>query len=199
MGPDLAPLPEAEAQARAVAGLYTTGSRLYVGAEASEEHVKQEAGRFRILHFATHGLLDDASPMYSQLVLAEPGPASPEDGLLEAREILDLDLHAQLAVLSACDTGRGRVGAGEGLVGLTWAFFVAGCPATVASQWKVEARGTAELMVAFHRELKQGRPTAEALRAAERRLLRDPAWRHPFFWAAFVVIGAADEAPSLSR
>jgi hypothetical protein len=76
--------------------------------------------------------------MYSDVVFAAaPGK---EDGLLEAREIMDLDLHADLAVLSACESGRGHLGAGEGIIGLTWAFFVAGCPATVASQWKVESR-----------------------------------------------------------
>lgn len=105
---------------------------------------------------------------------------------------MDLDLHASLAVLSACDTGRGRVRAGEGLVGLAWAFFVAGCPVTVVSHWKVEASATAELMVAFHREVKLGSSPAEALRTAAQQLLRKPAWRHPFFWAAFEAVGDAE-------
>jgi CHAT domain-containing protein len=130
-GESLAALPDAEVQARALAALYRAdGSRVYVGADAREDVFKREAGRHRLLHLATHGLLDDANPLYSQLVLAAPRPGDAEDGLLEAREIMGLDLHADLAVLSACETGRGQVSGGEGLIGLSWSFFVAGCPTT---------------------------------------------------------------------
>lgn len=189
-GASLPPLPDAEAQARALAALYPADrSRVYLGADAREDVFKREAGRHRILHLATHGLLDDANPLYSQLVLATPREGDAEDGLLEAREILGLDLDADLAVLSACETGRGRVSDGEGLVGLSWSFFVAGCPTTVVSQWKVESRSTSELMVAFHRELRAGRGRAEALRRAMRAQMRRPQWRHPFYWAAFAVVG----------
>jgi len=101
-----------------------------------------------------------------------------------------------LAVLSACETARGRVGAGEGMIGLSWAFFVAGTPATVVSQWKVESKSTAGLMTAFHRAriAEEGRPrssfsTANALRQAELQLLHNPQYAHPFYWAAFVVVG----------
>jgi CHAT domain-containing protein len=189
-GETLAPLPEAERQVRELARLYgSAASRVYVGPEASEARAKAEAPRARVLHFATHGLLDGADPLYSQLVLAAPGPADTEDGLLEAREILELDLSADLAVLSACETGRGRVSAGEGLIGLSWAFFVAGVPTTVVSQWQVEAGSTAALMLAFHRELRAGHGQAEALQRAMRELLRRPQWRQPFFWAGFAVMG----------
>lgn len=189
-GETLAPLPEAERQVHELARLYgSASSRVYVGSEASESRAKAEASRYRVLHFATHGLLDGSDPLYSQLVLASPGPGDAEDGLLEAREILELDLTADLAVLSACETGRGRVSAGEGLIGLSWAFFVAGVPTTVVSQWKVEAGSTAALMLAFHRELRAGRGQAEALQRAMRELLRQPQWRQPFFWAGFAVMG----------
>jgi CHAT domain-containing protein/Tfp pilus assembly protein PilF len=189
-GESLAALPEAEEQTRALAALYPASDRrVYVGAEAREDVFKREAGRHRLLHLATHGLLDDANPLYSQLVLAAPRPGDAEDGLLEAREILGLDLDADLAVLSACDTGRGQISGGEGLIGLSWSFFVAGCPTTVVSQWKVESRSTSALMVAFHRELRAGRPRAEALARAMRSQMRRPQWRHPFYWAAFAVIG----------
>lgn len=189
-GASLVTLPEAEEQTRALAALYPAARRsVYVGAEAREDVFKREAGRHRMLHFATHGLLDDANPLYSQLVLAAPRPGDAEDGLLEAREILGLDLDADLAVLSACDTGRGLVSGGEGLIGLSWSFFVAGCPTTVVSQWKVESRSTSALMVAFHRELRAGRGRAEALARAMRSQMRQPQWRHPFYWAAFAVIG----------
>jgi CHAT domain-containing protein len=195
MGDTLEPLPEAELQVRQIARLYdprTTAVR--VGGEARESWLKAEAQHYRVLHFATHGLLDDASPLYSQLVLAPPAAGENDDGLLEAREILDLRLHADLAVLSACETGRGQAGAGEGLIGMSWAFFLAGCPATVASQWKVEATSTARLMLAFHRELRAKHTPAEALRLAALAQLRRHE-RHPFYWAGFVAMGDADAPP----
>jgi CHAT domain-containing protein/tetratricopeptide (TPR) repeat protein len=191
MDAPLAPLPQAEAQVRGIARLYDPGTTaVRVGSAARESWLKAQASHYRILHFATHGVLDDASPLYSALVLAAPVAGEHDDGLLEAREILGLDLHADLAVLSACETGRGLVGAGEGLIGTTWAFFVAGCPTTVASQWKVEAASTNRLMLAFHRELRRGRTPAEALRLAALAQLR-LGQRHPFYWAGFVAVGDA--------
>jgi CHAT domain-containing protein len=132
--------------------------------------------------------------MYSQIVLAHAEGDTNEDGLLEAWEIMNLELKADLVVLSACETARGRVGAGEGMIGLSWALFVAGCPTTVVSQWKVESASTTELMVAFHQNLKAGNrglrmAKAEALRQAALRVMKMNAYRHPFYWAAFVVIG----------
>jgi CHAT domain-containing protein/tetratricopeptide (TPR) repeat protein len=192
---DLQPLPEAETQVRAIARLYDSrASAVRFGVEARESWLKQEAAHYRILHFATHGLLDDASPLYSQLVLAAPRSGEGDDGLLEAREILEMSLDADLAVLSACETGRGQSGAGEGLIGMSWAFFVAGCPATVASQWKVEAASTSRLMLAFHRGLRAGHTPAEALRLAALAQLLRPDERHPFYWAGFVAMGDADSA-----
>jgi CHAT domain-containing protein len=117
---------------RAVGLLFgALNSKIYVGSEAREERVKTGAGEAGILHFATHGVLNNAAPMYSHLVLAQ-GDKN-EDGLLEAWEVMDLDLKADLAVLSACETARGRYRAGEGIIGLTWALFVAGVPTTVVS------------------------------------------------------------------
>lgn len=192
LSPALAPLPQTETQVREIARLYEAqSSSVRVGADARESWLKAEAPRYRILHLATHGVLDGVSPLYSELVLAAPAAGDADDGLLEAREILDLDLRADLAVLSACETGRGRFGAGEGLIGMTWAFFVAGCPTTVASQWKVDAAATNRLMLAFHRELKGGRAPAEALRLAALAQLRRPQERHPFYWAGFVAMGDA--------
>lgn len=198
-------LPEAERQVRALAALYgPRRSRVYTRAEASEGRVKREAGSFSVLHLATHGTLDDASPMYSSLVLT-PGPrgegaaaGSGEDGLLEAWELMEMRLEAELVVLSACETARGRVTPGEGLIGLSWALFVAGSPTTVVSQWKVESASTTELMLDFHRHLQEGfsrtgaahRTTkAEALRLAALRLLRGERYAHPFYWAGFVMVG----------
>ena len=193
-GEKLNPLPEAEREVKALGQLYgTSQSKVYTGVEAREDRVKTEAGKARILHFATHGILNNASPMYSHLVLAQ-GDTN-EDGLLEAWEVMELDLKADLAVLSACETARGRFGAGEGMIGLTWALFVAGVPSTVVSQWKVESAGTRDLMLSFHRRLQmpstaKARVTkAEALREAALSLMKKPQTAHPFYWAGFVLVG----------
>jgi CHAT domain-containing protein/Tfp pilus assembly protein PilF len=197
MDDPLDPLPDAEKQALSLGKFYgPRRSRIYVGAAATEGRVKAEAGQYNTLHLATHGILNDRSPMYSHLVLARIDEKDKDDGLLEAWEILNLDLKADLAVLSACETARGRVGAGEGMIGLTWALFVAGVPTTVVSQWKVRSDSTAELMVEFHRLLQardaKGAPRlsrAEALRQAALKLLGSNQYRHPFFWAGFVLVG----------
>jgi CHAT domain-containing protein len=193
----LDPLPEAEREVKALRQLYgASQSTVYIGADAREERVKNEARQFRILHLATHGILNDASPMYSQLLLSQAAGNPNEDGLLEAWEITKLNLDADLVVLSACETARGRVGAGEGMIGLSWALFVAGTPTSVVSQWKVESASTTELMVEFHRQLqtqtrnsKQPLSTAGALRGAALKLLRSDRYRHPFYWAGFVLVG----------
>jgi CHAT domain-containing protein/tetratricopeptide (TPR) repeat protein len=191
----LDPLPEAEQEVKALRQLYGPArSKVYIGADAREDRFKKEAGRAGILHFATHGMLNNASPMYSHLALAAGNPD--DDGLLEAWELMQLDLKADLAVLSACETARGRFGAGEGMIGLSWAMFIAGVPATVVSQWKVEAAGTRDLMVNFHRALtsqpERGRvnPTKTvALRDTALKVMSHPATRHPFYWAGFVLVG----------
>jgi CHAT domain-containing protein len=191
----LGPLPETEQEVRAIRQLYgPSRSKVYVGEEAREDRVKSEASQARILHFATHGMLNNASPMYSYLALAEGG--AKEDGLLEAWELMQLDLRADLAVLSACDTARGHIGAGEGIIGLSWAMFIAGVPSIVVSQWKVETAGTRDLMVNFHRSLISPRGAGstrstktEALRGAALKLMKNPATSHPFYWAGFVLVG----------
>jgi CHAT domain-containing protein len=190
----LTPLPQTENEVREIAALYgSPNSRIYVGEDAREETVKSQAEAFDIIHFATHGMLDDHNALYSRLFFS-PSADGKEDGLLEAREIMKLKLHADLAVLSACETARGRVGAGEGLIGMSWALFVAGCPNTVVSQWKVSSASTTELMIEFHRALRSGvsRTKADALRRAALRVRSNPAYGHPFYWGAFVVIGRGE-------
>jgi CHAT domain-containing protein/Tfp pilus assembly protein PilF len=188
-------LPQAEQEVKTLARIYGLArSRILTGADAREETVKSEIGQYKILHFATHGSFDDQSPLYSRLLLANS--ASTEDGVLEAREIMQLKLHADLAVLSACQTGRGSFRPGEGLIGMAWALFIAGTPTTVASQWKVDSASTSALMIAFHRDLEshlspEQRPiaVAQTLRRAALKLMSQPRYRHPFYWAGFVVMG----------
>jgi CHAT domain-containing protein len=188
-GGSFEPLPEAEREVNTLAQLYgATRSRVYVGAEAREDRAKIEGGRYRVLHFATHAVLNDAAPLYSHLMLT-PGDGN-EDGLLEAWELMEMDMRADLVVLSACETGRGRVGAGEGMIGLSWALFVAGSPAALVSQWKVESVSTTRLMLEFHRNLtRSGLPRARALQAAAKKMMRVAEHRHPYYWAGFVLVG----------
>jgi CHAT domain-containing protein len=186
------PLPEAEKEVKTLARLYGPAkSQIFIGAEAREGVVKTEASKYQVLHFATHGLLDNRNPLFSYLTLAQAAGDKNEDGLLEAREIINMDLHAKLAVLSACQTARGRVGAGEGVIGMSWALFVAGVPTTVASQWNVDSASTTSLMIDFHRRLttRPREAKAEALRQAALGLLKSERYRHPFYWAGFVMIG----------
>lgn len=197
MANQFAPLPDAERQVKALANFYRTRqNKIYTGAEATEDRFKAEAPRYDILHLATHGVLNNDSPMYSHLLLSHTEGSEKEDGILEAWELMNLQLKANLVVLSACETARGRAAGGEGLVGLSWALFVAGVPTTVVSQWNVESAGTAELMVEFHRQLTSNpdrfgarMSKAEALRLAGLKLLRGKRYGHPFYWAAFVLVG----------
>ena len=189
MNASLKPLPEAERMVKSLTRIYgPAASQVYVGAAASEAVLKAEAGKHRVLHLASHGVLNDASPMYSHVVLSQ-GEGAREDGLLEAWEMLNLDLQADLVVLSACETARGRFGAGEGVIGMTWALFVAGVPTLVVSQWKVESVSTTELMIEFHRSLKGGVGKSEAMRRAAVKLMADRRYEHPFYWAGFIVGG----------
>ncbi len=189
----LAPLPDAEREVKDLARLYgSERSAVYISKQASERTVKSEAGHFRVLHFATHALLDDHNPLYSSLVLSPAGPNDGEDGLLEAWEILDLHLDADLVVLSACQTARGRLRSGEGMIGMSWALAAAGSPATLASQWEVDSASTGQLMVEFHRGWLAGESKAEALRRAALAVRKQARYKHPFYWAGFVLVGRGE-------
>ncbi|MCM3900151.1 MAG: CHAT domain-containing protein [Pyrinomonadaceae bacterium] len=190
MNASLEPLPEAERMVKQLAQIYgVAASRIYVGDAAREDVLKAEAGKHRTIQLATHGVLNNASPMYSHVVLSNSEGPVGEDGLLEAWEIMNLDLKADLAVLSACETARGRIGAGEGVIGLSWAMFVAGVPTTVVSQWKVESSSTTELMLEFHRGLRSGASKSEAMRRAAMKIMANRKYDHPFYWAGFIVVG----------
>jgi CHAT domain-containing protein/tetratricopeptide (TPR) repeat protein len=186
-------LPQAEHEVKAIGEIYgAQESTILIGNSAREETFKATASKYPVLHFAAHGVLDNVNPLYSRLLLATESES--EDGFLEAREIMKLDLHADLAVLSACQTARGQIGSGEGLIGMSWALFIAGTSTTVASQWKVDSVSTARMMIDFHRNLQSERGSsqasaAEALRRAAINLMADPKYRHPFFWSGFVVVG----------
>jgi CHAT domain-containing protein/tetratricopeptide (TPR) repeat protein len=187
----LTALPESEVEVKKVATLYDNSrTKIYVGKDATESRFKAEAGNYSILHLATHGIVDNNSPMYSKLVFSQTDENADEDGFLEAWEILNLNLNADLVILSACDTAQGRIGPGEGMIGLAWTLFVAGASTTVVSQWEVDSTSTTALMIDLHRNLQlQHLSKQEALRQAELKLLKTKSYHHPFYWAGFVLIG----------
>ena len=145
-GIGLGALPDAETEVARIAALYgKSQSEVYVGGNAREWTFKREAHTARIVHIASHGVIDDHAPLYSALLFAPGGPQG-DDGLLEAREVLDLHLGADLVVLSACDTASGRIGAGEGVIGLSW-FLVDGPSSPWLFRGGFFVTGLATLMV----------------------------------------------------
>ena len=170
-------------------------SRAFVGTAATETRVRAALANATILHFATHGVVDDMNPMYSYLQLTRAGAVDANtDGRLEAWEIMSLKLEAAVAVLTACDTARGKLGGGEGMVGLSWAFFAAGTPATVVSLWELDSASATAMTTTFHRRFRASLlaghgEVAESLRAAALELRRDARYRHPFYWAGLVAVG----------
>ena len=163
-------------------------SAAVLGADASKEHVLKLLPQQRLVHLATHGLLEDAegtAEMPGAIALA---PANGDDGFLTARQIAALDLQARLVVMSACNTGRGRLSA-DGILGLLRAFLTAGAECVVASLWAVADRSTQELMVEFYDGLLRGQPIALALRQAMLKLKDDRRYGNPLYWAAFAVSG----------
>jgi CHAT domain-containing protein len=160
-----------------------------------------ELRQYRIIHFATHGLLDSERPELSGIALSlvdEQG--RPQNGFLRLQDIYNLNLPADLVVLSACNTGLGKRVKGEGLIGLTRGFMYAGTASVMASLWKVDDEATAELMGHFYRVmLKEGRPPAAALREAQLFIWRQKRWSAPYYWAGFVLQGEYQGRSSATR
>jgi CHAT domain-containing protein/Tfp pilus assembly protein PilF len=153
--------------------------------------LSSELGQYRIVHFATHGLINNQHPELSGLVLSLVNEQGQEvDGFLRLYDIYNLRLGADLVVLSACRTALGKEIAGEGLIGLTRGFVYAGVPRVVASLWQVDDRATAELMENFYQAMltRNERPAA-ALRSAQLAISQTKGWESPFYWAAFTLQG----------
>ncbi len=182
-------LPAADEEVRAISRLYPAGKSLVLtAADARQDLFRQQAPRAAVIHIATHADLNPFNPMYSMLQLSA-GKDAADPGPMAAAEILRIPLHADLAVLSACETARGKSTPGEQLLGMGWALTGAGAAASVISQWKVDSAATSRLMVAFHRNLLRPLSPADALRAAALEVRNSPGDRNPFYWAAFVVLG----------
>ncbi len=184
--------PEAQNEAEVLSKLY--GERqtaVFTGADASESRVKSEAAKYQLLHLAARAVLNETAPLFSFAAFSSNADAK-EDGLLEAREVFDLDLKSELIVLSGSELALPKAGAIRSVTGLTWSWFVAGCPASVVSQWRVE--GASDLMLEFHRQIKTSwgkQSKAEAWQAAVRQSLNREEYRHPYFWAGFAMLGDA--------
>ncbi|MDQ2944719.1 MAG: CHAT domain-containing protein, partial [Acidobacteriota bacterium] len=168
-------------------------SLLITGLQASKAEVlAPEISQYRIVHFATHGLLDVDHPELSGLVLSLYNVQREQtDGFLRLNEIYNLKLPAELVVLSACESGKGKLLKGEGVMGLTRGFLYAGARTLVVSLWSVNDASTAELMARFY-EAMMGREhlrPAAALRAAQLSMRAEPKWSDPYYWAAFTVQG----------
>jgi CHAT domain-containing protein len=183
----LVTLPGADSEAKAIARHFP-GAVVRRGNAAQETSFIKEAGKFSLLHLASHAFLNNAAPMLSCLVLANPSLESSDDGFLTAREILSLTLSAELVVLSACNTGQGEKQPGEGMMGLSWAFLAAGAQQVVVTQWSVSDEATARFMDFFYTALKAKKSPAIALQDASKALQKIPQWQHPRYWAGFALI-----------
>jgi CHAT domain-containing protein/tetratricopeptide (TPR) repeat protein len=185
-------LPSTQREAEEIVALARGDGTLVKGFAASRAAAQSdELNLYRIVHFATHSIVNSQHPELSGIVLSMVNERGEEqNGFLQLHDIYGLKLSADLVVLSACSTGLGKDVRGEGLVGLTRGFMYAGSPRVVASLWKVDDQASAELMVHFYRALlEEGLPPAEALRHSKALMWREGRWRSPHFWAAFVLQG----------
>ncbi|MGB3534031.1 MAG: CHAT domain-containing protein [Microcoleaceae cyanobacterium] len=188
-------LPFTEQEAEQILALFPNSETTkQFGFSARREFITNSAlNQYRILHFATHGLLNSQTPELSGLVLSlvdETG--QPLNGFLRLYEIFNLQLSSDLGVLSACETGLGRQVQGEGLVGLTRGFMYAGIPRVVVSLWSVDDQATAELMVKFYRRMlnpNSHNSPSQALRLAQIEMWQQQQWKSPYYWAGFTLQG----------
>ncbi len=163
------------------------GGDKYLDKNATEHNFKQIVDDYGLIHLALHGIIDDQNPMFSRLIFNNQD--SIEDGYLHAYEVYNLPLKADLVVLSACNTGLGKIEKGEGVMSLSRAFAYAGTPMLVASLWKADDQATRKIMTSFYRQLAKKESVAEALRRAKLEYLtaqKVNLLRHPYFWSSFV-------------
>lgn len=173
-------------------GEYYSGD-YFEGNEATENQFKQVASEYQILHLAMHAFVDNTNPMNSKLVFTQ-NQDSVEDGMLHAYELFNMDLNAELAVLSACNTGIGKIQKGEGVMSLGRAFSYAGCQSVVMSHWSVDDKTTSLLMNSFYKYLADGATKNEAMRQAKLDFIQNTHGieTHPYYWGGFVVLGNTD-------
>lgn len=165
---------------------------VFSGNKASESNFKSDTIRSRILHLAAHAILNNQHPEFSGITFSDYGRGESkdkDDGILYAHEIYNLNLNSDLVLLSACETGLGKIARGEGIISLARAFKYAGCRNIVMSLWKANDKTTSEIIYDFCKNLKKGMPKDEALQKAKLKYLETSDHPHPFYWATFVLIG----------
>jgi CHAT domain-containing protein len=187
-------LPSTRDEANAV-GRIASAARapadIWLDLEASEANLTgRDMRRYRVIHFATHGLLDAERPQFTGLVLSLVGETK-SDGFLRVGEVFNFRLGSPLVMLSACETGLGRERRGEGVIGLTRAFMYAGAPTVGVSLWSVADQSTALLMGDFYKAFYAARGTlpGAAMREAQLNMIRHPRYGAPYYWAPFVLVG----------
>lgn len=173
-----------ENSSREVVGIQALlGGNVMLGTDANRDSFLAQAGHYRIIHLATHACMDEENPMQSKVFFA--------DEPIVNQDLFNLNLSADLAVLSACNTGSGQLVKGDGVLSLSKGFVHAGCPSAVMSLWSVDDFSTSEIMIDFYDYLKKGYKKDRALRQAKLDFIAsaDKVKKHPFFWAAFVQMG----------
>jgi CHAT domain-containing protein/tetratricopeptide (TPR) repeat protein len=185
----LSPLKGTKEEINAISGIVRT--KKIFDEKATETYFKKYAGSYGILHLAMHTIIDNQNPLYSKLVFTLPEKGSKDDGYLNTYELFGLHLPGQLAVLSACNTGSGKLERGEGIISLARGFFYAGIPTVVMTLWEIEDHSSANLVPLFYENLKKGLPNDIALQQAKVTYLRScgKLESHPYFWAGYVTIG----------
>jgi CHAT domain-containing protein/predicted negative regulator of RcsB-dependent stress response len=191
-GTGLSELPGSEAEVKEISRLFASKNlknAAYTRQEADEKLVKSDGLKnYSMLHFATHGVVDENDPELSRIFLQTTSDA--EDGSLFAREIYNLELNANLITLSACQTGLGKISKGEGVIGLSRALVYAGAKNIIVSFWSVADESTAELMKDFYKQLLDtNNGYSQNLRQAKLNLIRSSNYSDPYYWAPFILIG----------
>lgn len=194
-------LPATATEARAVAGALP-GSRVRLGRRATEARVRTALAEDRIVHLATHGVFNAASPMFSRIELFPGRGRGGEDGLLEVHEVLGLHMRAPLVFLSGCETGLGLAGIadfvpGEDYINLAQAFLFAGASNVIATLWRIEDAGGAAFAEAFYGALAVSGSFEEALRAGQRQMISNTLYGAPYYWAGYQLIGSEPVSESL--
>jgi tetratricopeptide (TPR) repeat protein len=188
-GFDLTPLPYSEHEVRGISKYFHKKKRdIYQNHRASEKTIKNlTLVNYQILHFACHAILDERFPFRSALVLSKEDSLD-EDGFLQVSEIYNLRMTSDLVILSACQTGRGRLEKGEGILGLPRIFFYSGAKSVVSTLWKIDDKSTSIFMNHFYGFLSQSKNKTQSLRLAKFEMIKSK-YSHPFYWAAFILNG----------
>lgn len=193
--PSLSPLPNTFVEMNAIESIFENSTESFAGRLATKNNFIANVDKYDILHLGVHGKADTINHLMSRLIFRSPAGNSEQDVSLFTYELYDLNLQANLAFLSACETGLGTNFDGEGIMSMGWAFAYAGVPSTVMSLWQIDDNSNPELISSFYTNLKDGISVSESLRTSKLEALakaQDDYLSHPAFWAAYIPIGVSD-------